>query len=134
MKGVVLAIATFRTTDHVASLLRSVFTRGGSSFGAVVVVDSLGDGTLARIVTENNWPVTYYNADQNLGSAGNLRKRLEVARSLGGRWCYAINHDGEVDVGAVEAMVRVGESAERIGAVYPNRFRANRGEAGRRPV
>ncbi|MER8823833.1 hypothetical protein NKH70_29365 [Mesorhizobium sp. M0991] len=133
LESVVLAISTFRTAEHVLTLLRSVFANGKTPFLAVVVVDSLGDGRLATAIGENGWAVEYHNADRNLGSAGNLQKRLQIAADLGGRWCYAINHDGEVDLRAVQAMVRAGNAGERIGAVYPNRFRPNRGGSWEKP-
>ncbi|MER8766176.1 hypothetical protein [Mesorhizobium sp. M0968] len=133
MKSVVLAISTFRTVEHVLTLLRSVFANDDTPFMAVVVVDSLGDGQLAAAIRENGWPVEYHNADRNLGSAGNLQKRLQMAADLGGRWCYAINHDGEVDLRAVQAMVEAGNAGERIGAVYPNRFRPHRGGSWEKP-
>lgn len=133
LQSVVLAISTFRTAEHVLRLLRSVFANGKTPFLAVVVVDSLGDGRLAAAIQENGWPVEYHNADRNLGSAGNLQKRLQMAADLGARWCYAINHDGEVDLRAVQAMVLAGNAGERIGAVYPNRFRPHRGESWEKP-
>lgn len=124
---VVLAISTYRAVDPVVALLRAHFGEGSSPFHSVMVVDSLGDGQLAATIAAEGWPVRYENAERNLGSAGNLRRRIELASIAGARWCYAINHDGHVDCAAVTAMVRAGESAHRVGAVYPNRFRINRG-------
>lgn len=131
--SVVVAISAFRSESDVLEKLQSIFSPGVPAFLAVVVVDSLSDGSLGRAIDENGWRVLYDRAEHNLGSAGNLSRRLELARSLGGRWCYAINHDGFLDIQAVRAMVQLGETAPRIGAVYPNRFRPNRGSTWEAP-
>ena len=124
---VALAISSYRSDDSVLALLRSVFEAGGSPFGAVIVVDSLGGGAIPEAIASHGWPVTYINSDRNLGSAGNLARRFEAAAVAGARWCYAVNHDGEVEPDQVRKLVAHGESRPRVGAVYPTLLYANRG-------
>lgn len=88
-------------------------------FGAVIVVDSLGSGAIERAIRAEGWDVGYFNSGRNLGSAGNLDLRLRMAAALDLDWCYAVNHDGEVDPAKVLALVRHGEARVRVGAVYP---------------
>lgn len=125
--SVVVAISTFRTDDAVLHLLGKIFDRGSSPFAAIVVVDSLGSGRIEEAIRSNGWPVTYHNAERNLGSAGNLFLRLRLAAATGARWCYAVNHDGDVDPECVRKMVEQGEAGERIGAVYPRLVYSRRG-------
>lgn len=127
LSSVALAIASYRSDEPVLALLRSVFAGGGSPFRAVIVVDSLGSGAIAEAVAANGWPVTYLNADHNLGSAGNIALRFETAAAAGARWCYAVNHDGVVDPDQVRKLVAHGESRARVGAVYPTLLYSNRG-------
>lgn len=125
--SVALAISSYRSDEPVLALLRSVFADGNPPFRAVIVVDSLGSGAIAEAIAANGWPVTYVDADRNLGSAGNIALRFETAAAAGARWCYAVNHDGVVDPDQVRKLVAHGESRPRIGAVYPTLLYSNRG-------
>jgi len=116
---VALAISAFRSDDAVIALLERAFAPGVPRFGAVIVVDSLGTGNIARVAQEQGWPLRYENAPRNLGSAGNLDLRLRTAAELECDWCFAVNHDGEVDAGQVSRLVEHGASRPRVGAVYP---------------
>jgi hypothetical protein len=100
-------------------LLGKVFTGDHPRFGAVIVVDSMGRGQIHDSVKSNRWDVHYVNADHNLGSAGNLDQRLKTAAGLGLDWCFAVNHDGEVEAEKVLELVRLGLSRPKVGAVYP---------------
>lgn len=119
LRDIALAISAFRSDEAVIELLRAAFAPGQPRFGAVIVVDSLGSGAIARTATQQGWDVRIVNAERNLGSAGNLDLRLRTAASLGMNWCFASNHDGVVDVAKVAALARHGRSRARIGAVYP---------------
>lgn len=126
---VALAVSTYRSDDKVIALLRQLFGGGGSPFTSVIVVDSLTSGAIEREIAANDWPVLFWSADRNLGSAGNLKKRMELAAGLDAEWCYTINADGGVDLDMIRTLVRVGDQGERVGAVYPTRFRPNRGDS-----
>lgn len=119
LSEIALAISGFRSDAAVSALLRAAFAPGQPRFGAVIVVDSLGSGAIARAAMENGWTIDYHGSDRNLGSAGNLAKRLTIAADAGLKWCFAVNHDGAVDPAKVQALACHGASRPRVGAVYP---------------
>jgi GT2 family glycosyltransferase len=125
---VALAISAFRADEAVSQMLKTAFAEGPPGFGAVIVVDSLGTGAIARLVESNGWPVHYINADRNLGSAGNLDLRLRTAADLGLQWCLALNHDGELDLGKIRRLVEHGRANGRVGATYPQLVFSSAGE------
>lgn len=123
----VLTIATFRNDEAVADLLEVVCRGGESPFHRVIVVDSLGTGEVEELVKRRRWRgVDYVNSATNLGSAGNLRRRLELAAAAGADYAYAINHDGQVDLELVAELVSCAETIENLGAAYPLHFYSNR--------
>ncbi|WP_294174408.1 hypothetical protein [uncultured Sphingomonas sp.] len=129
-----VAVSAFRSDAAVLALLERIFAEGGVQPAAVVVVDSLGNGELARAIADRGWPVRYENAAVNLGSAGNLARRLQLASEVPkARWCFALNHDGTFDRAMVETLVRRGEQAEQVGAVFPRRIMVDRGNCVLRP-
>ena len=115
----VVAISAFRSDDSVIEMLRRLYAAGPSPFKEIIVVDSMGTGRIAECAAEAGWPIRYINADLNLGSAGNLARRLEAAASGDGDWCFTVNHDGYIDAQLVANLVRLGESIDGVGAVYP---------------
>ena len=119
LERVALAISAFHSDDAVIRLLGNVFTGDHPRFGAVIVVDSLGRGQIHDAAKSNRWDLHYINADHNLGSAGNLDLRLKTAAGLGFDWCFAVNHDGEVDEDKVLQLQQLGQSRPKVGAVYP---------------
>jgi hypothetical protein len=132
-EDVCLIIATFKQDAAVIALLDGVYAAGPSPFARIIVVDSMGSGAIQAHIEAAGWEgVDYHSADHNLGSAGNLAMRLELASATGARWAYAINHDGEVQVSALEALVERGRAAEasghRVGALYPLRFTTRLGK------
>jgi hypothetical protein len=127
LRDVVVAIATYRSDDAVLRLLEPIFDRDGAHpFGHVVVVDSLGSGRIDEEARRRGWKrFTYEVADRNLGSAGNLARRLELAATRDARWVYAINHDGALDAAMIARLARHAETlGEKVGAVYPLRHRS----------
>jgi len=127
---VVLAIAAFRSDAAVIALLQQVFAAPDRDFAAVVVVDSLGSGAIARAIADAGWPVRYDDASHNLGSAGNLSRRLEFAAETQAAWCFTLNADGLFDRALIADLVGTGDAGgERVGAVYPQRRYTRRGNA-----
>lgn len=116
---VVLAISAFRSDEAVLTLLEKAFAADAPRFGQVLVVDSLGSGRIADEVAARGWPVNYVNSDSNLGSAGNLDRRLQEASGTGLDWCLALNHDAALDPAKAMQLVAHGEAGQRVGAVYP---------------
>jgi GT2 family glycosyltransferase len=124
---VCLAISSFRNDENVLALIEAALS--AAYFDEILVVDSLGTGAMAQAIEERGWSkrVRYENHPKNLGSAGNLARRLELAAERGHDWVYAINHDGEVDASVVRELVACGRSLRRPGAVHPLRFKTGRG-------
>jgi GT2 family glycosyltransferase len=126
---VVLAISAFRSDAEVLAHLEGLFAGADSPFAAVVVVDSLSSGAIGAAIRERGWPVRFWNADVNLGAAGNHAKRMEIAAGYEADWCFALNADGELSLDAIRALVACGDRGDRIGAVFPRRLRPKRGNS-----
>lgn len=125
--SVCLAISSFRNDDSVLGLLETAVD--SEYFDEILVVDSLGTGALPAVFADRGWTdvIVYENHVQNLGSAGNLARRLEFAAERGHDWVYAINHDGEVDPRVVQALVQHGQTlGGNPGAIYPLRYLTGR--------
>ncbi len=125
---VCLAISSFRNDESVLRLLEA--SVDSTVFAHILVVDSVGTGVLATEVERRGWTkrVQYINSPENLGSAGNLARRLELAAAAGQDWVYAVNHDGVVDPAVVSQLVACGESRPNIAAVYPLHYKTGRKE------
>lgn len=133
MSRVALAISAFRSDDDVIALLDTVFAGGRSPFAAVIVVDSLSSGRIERTIAERGWDVRFWNAPTNLGAAGNHAKRMELAAATDAEWCYCLNADGELRFDTIAALLDSARGQDRVGAVYPRRFRPNRGNSWEAP-
>lgn len=118
-KSTVVAISAFKSDEAVISLLSAIFNDLHAAILRVVVVDSLGSGKIESACLANEWPVSYYNFDNNLGSAGNLYKRIELASEFEGEWCLCLNHDANWDSKRLTAMLNTSKSQPKVGAVYP---------------
>ena len=116
---VAIAISAFHSDAAVIDLLEAIFADPHPEVGAVIVVDSLGSGSIANTADERGWPIRYQNAKINLGSAGNLARRLELAAATGAEWCLCMNHDANWAVDRLSAMLTVARTHNRVGAVYP---------------
>lgn len=118
-ENVAVAVSAFRSDAAVVALLEAIFSDPHPEVGVVLVVDSLGTGAIARSIDANAWPVLYENSSSNLGSAGNLARRMALARNSGASWCLCLNHDANWSAERLTAMLAVARSEERVGAVYP---------------
>lgn len=134
LSRVVVAISAFRSDAPVLALLERVFHGGESGLAAVVVVDSQSDGTLGREIARKGWPVVYENSAVNLGSAGNLARRLQLAATIDADWCFAVNHDGMFDRALIAALAAKARSEDRVGAVYPRRILLDRANSSFNPI
>lgn len=115
----VIAISAFRSDEAVLALLQAVFADPHPEVASVIVVDSLGSGRLPIEFAARGWPVRYENADRNLGSAGNLARRVALAADLGAKWCLCMNHDANWSSERLSAMLKLANSRGRVGAVFP---------------
>jgi len=133
--SVAIAISAFRSDAQVIALLEALHAEPHPEAGPVIVVDSLGSGEIATTASARGWVVHYENADTNLGSAGNLARRMELAAQAGAEWCLCMNHDANWDADRLTAMLSLARSRARVGAVYPvldHSPREPRWEEGRR--
>lgn len=117
--SVAIAISAFRSDAAVIALLETIFADPHPEVGPVIVVDSLGSGKIADTAAVQGWPIRYENADTNLGSAGNLARRMDLAAQSGAEWCLCLNHDANWEAERLSAMLIVARSRARVGAVYP---------------
>lgn len=125
---VCLAVSSFRSDDSVIKVLGRVAAEAPDLFQTIFVVDSLGTGAMAARLADLPIPVRYECATENLGSAGNLARRLELAAQTDAEFVYAVNHDGEVDAPGVRTLLSIAEGRRRLGALYPlRRFTARDG-------
>lgn len=129
--SVVVAIASFKNDESVLALVERIKPIL-SSLAGVIVVDSIGTGTFPEKARSAGFSqdVEYHCFPENLGSAGNLHRRLTIAAATGAQYVYAVNHDGDVSIDALERLlVCASEGAGPIGAVYPLRRMTQRGDA-----
>ncbi len=126
---VTLAISSFKNDEAVWGLLtthRDVL----SDFARVIVVDSFGTGELAgRLEDLGLGPkLEYHCYPENLGSAGNLARRLALSAEGRSDFVYALNHDGDLRPSAIAKLVALADRAPgRVGAVFPLRSMVQRG-------
>lgn len=130
---VVVAIATYKQDQSTIDLLSNIY-KSEAKWVKVIVIDSLGSGKIESAIKYFGWSVLYNNSQHNLGSAGNLHRRLMMAaKCLDAKWCYCVNHDGEIKSETIRNLVKCAEkhqenSDTKVGAVYPARFRPRRGK------
>lgn len=120
---VICGLATYRQDRAVLELAaRAASPRGREIFAGALIVDSLGSGELPAALEERGLApfVRYHGFGHNLGAAGNLHFRLLLAAGLRGDYLFALNHDGDLDLDAVRALVACARDGE-FGAVYPLR-------------
>ena len=122
MKRVAVAIAAFRSDASVIALVRRIIDEEWP-VECVFVVDSLGSGQIDQFILANHLEgrVRYYDSAKNLGAAGNLQKRLELAAELGVEYVLALNHDAVITRYVFDELV-AWTHIENLGALYPLRF------------
>ena len=127
MNRVVVAISSFKSDAAALALLDRIESQRWP-VEAVFVVDSLGEGGLESAVASRAWrrPVHYENHPENLGSAGNLRRRLELAVDAGADWVLTLNHDADLHLDAVQTLIRAADRPN-AGALYPLKYLPGRG-------
>jgi hypothetical protein len=114
-----LCISSYHDDDAIRASIENVLSQP-RIFERILVVDSKGTGVIPKLIRDRDWSdVEYYSADTNLGSAGNLSKRLELAAQSGVDYAFTVNSDTSVDVEVVKTLLNAATKIERPGAVYP---------------
>jgi GT2 family glycosyltransferase len=132
LSRVCLAVSSFKNDASVAEKLAALGP-DLRRFARVLVVDSLGTGAFEAALAARGvaaGAVEYHCFASNLGSAGNLAKRLSLASQGAASFCYAVNHDGDIRPSAVLELVKLADTRPTaLGAVYPLRRMTMRGGA-----
>ena len=120
---VAIAISSFKSNPSAMGLVRRI-TNENWQCVYVLVVDSLGGSEFEEFISSNDLTgrVLYFNSDNNLGSAGNLNRRLEWANELGMDYVLALNHDAEITLAVYQALLDRADKQQKIGALYPLRY------------
>jgi rhamnosyltransferase len=126
---VCLAISAYRSDESILRLLEQAMSIAEPPFQHVLVVDSLGSGRIPETIEARGWQerVEYRSYPTNLGSAGNLWKRLQLPCEQGFDFVYAINHDGLIDPELIAKLLAQAQRMTKPGAVYPLRRYTRRG-------
>ncbi len=131
LEHVSVVISSYR--GSAAPLVQSLAERGiVDRFASVIVVDSGPPSDLRALCDAANVMLDS-EPTMNLGSAGNLARRLLRASETTARWAFAVNHDGRMDYDTVAALTKIGDCLEKrgesVGAVFPRRRFPNRNNA-----
>lgn len=120
---VAIAISSFKSNPSAMGLVSRI-TNEDWYCAYVLVVDSLGGGEFEEYISSNGLSdrVRYFNSENNLGSAGNLNRRLEWANELGMDYVLALNHDAEITSAVYQALLDRADKHQKIGALYPLRY------------
>ena len=113
-----VAISNYMQDDMVKKLVSCIVAEVWPIEG-ILVVDSQGSGELS------NLDIDYFNADHNLGSAGNLRLRLLLAAQKDWDYVLTLNHDALFTRDALEILMRHANKSG-IGALYPLKYYRNK--------
>jgi GT2 family glycosyltransferase len=115
-----LVVSSFCNDPEITRLLEDVQNLPARLFDRVLVIDSLGTGAVPTLIARRGWQnVSYHSYGRNLGSAGNLALRLQLAAEGGADFAYALNHDGQVHPEVVRCLLKHAIRLHRVGAVYP---------------
>lgn len=116
-----IAISCFKNDDDVIALVTKIVTQSWP-VEAIIIVDSLGGGKIQEYLTSNKIKNTeYFNYDTNLGSAGNLKKRLMLSAEKDWDFVLALNHDALVTKITFLELIKY-KDIPNLGAVYPLKY------------
>jgi GT2 family glycosyltransferase len=124
---VAVAISTYQSKKSVLGLLQQSIDEQWP-LDHFIVVDSFGTDEIERFgrASALRGRFSYRNSPTNLGAAGNLYERLEIASALGMDFVLALNDDAIIDRTAIEALL-AHTRVDNVGALYPLRFREGKG-------
>ena len=121
-----VAISNYKNDEQVFHLINRISKEEWDVEG-IIVIDSLGDAKFIKDLDEKvSGKIIYKNYDYNLGSAGNLSKRLLLAREQKWDFVLALNHDALVTKSTLEALKKHTD-IESLGALYPSKYYTDKG-------
>lgn len=128
MFKVAIAISSFKTNSAAMSLVQRI-TKEDWPCEFILVVDSLGNGGFESFIAGNSLAnrVLYSNSEINLGSAGNLARRLNWGCELGMDYVLALNHDADITPEIYRALLARIDTYPNTGALYPLRYLSGKG-------
>ena len=113
-----VAISSYQSDNEVIFLIKKIASELWPIDG-ILVVDSLGSGKIKDYIINNQINNTeYMNFDVNLGSAGNLQKRLTLSAEKGWDFVLALNHDALVTKITLQELLKYID-IPNLGALYP---------------
>ena len=116
-----VAISCFKNDDAVIELVRKIISESWP-VEAIIIVDSLGGGKIQEHLDINKIKnAEYYNYDVNLGSAGNLKKRLLLSAKKDWDFVLALNHDALVTKLTLLELLKY-KDIPNLGAIYPLKY------------
>lgn len=120
-----IAISSYKSDDDVIALVEKIDLESWPVDG-VLIVDSFGSGKLNDYCSNSNINnLEYFNFDVNLGSAGNLNKRLILSTEKEWEFVLALNHDALVEKETLIELLKYSH-IPFIGALYPLKFYPNK--------
>jgi GT2 family glycosyltransferase len=120
-----VAISSYKNNDEVIQLIRRIISESWPVEG-IIVVDSMGDDIFKKYLQNDGLDIVeYYNFGVNLGSAGNLSKRLELSAKKNWDFVLALNHDALVTKSTLENLLKY-DNTPNLGALYPLKFFAKK--------
>ena len=116
-----IAISNYKSNQEVIDLVNRINDEKWLIEG-IMIVDSEGDGKILENLSDNvSKNILYHNFDYNLGSAGNLSKRLVLSSKLEWDFVLALNHDALLEKSTFEQLILY-MGLDNIGALYPLRY------------
>ena len=125
---VAISISCFKSNNEARQLLTKIVSEGWEC-ERILIVDSLGTEEFDKLISKFCLidKVLYFNSEFNLGSAGNLNKRLIWANNLDMDFVLALNHDAIITHSVYNELISYTRRTEKIGALYPLRYLKQRG-------
>ena len=121
-----VAISNYKNDDQVLRLINKITSEDWDIEG-IIVIDSLGDAKFIKDLDKKVLrKIIYKNYDYNLGSAGNLLKRLSFAGEQEWDFVLTLNHDALVTKSTLEALI-LHTDIVSVGALYPSRYYIEKG-------
>ena len=116
-----VAISSFKSDKDVINLVSKILSEDWPIQG-IIVVDSVGDSSISDFISEKGYKnVDYHNFNFNLGSAGNLNRRLLLSSKKNWDFVLALNHDALLTKSTLIAQLKHIDN-ENLGAIYPLKF------------